>query len=200
MATMNIEDYKHIWVFVEQREGKLMNVALELLGEGHRLSREISADTKVNAVLVGDNVEHLAKECFEYGADTVYLIEDPLLKQYTTDAYTKVITDAVNEYKPEIFLYGATHIGRDLAPRVAARLDTGLTADCTHLDVSVAGYIKYAEENTTLNTKSLKPDDPDKGLKMTRPAFGGNLMATICLLYTSASPRDRTRSRMPSSA
>ena len=179
MATMNIEDYKHIWVFVEQREGKLMNVALELLGEGHRLSREISADTKVNAVLVGDNVEHLAKECFEYGADTVYLIEDPLLKQYTTDAYTKVITDAVNEYKPEIFLYGATHIGRDLAPRVAARLDTGLTADCTHLDVSVAGYIKYAEENTTLNTKSLKPHDPDKGLKMTRPAFGGNLMATI---------------------
>lgn len=179
MATMNIEDYKHIWVFVEQREGKLMNVALELLGEGHRLSREISADTKVSALLVGDNVEHLAKECFEYGADSVYLIEDPLLKQYTTDGYTKVITQAVREHKPEIFLYGATHIGRDLAPRVAARLDTGLTADCTHLDVSVAGYIKYAEENTTLNTKSLKPDDPDKGLKMTRPAFGGNLMATI---------------------
>ncbi len=179
MATINFDDYKNIWVFVEQRNGKLMNVALELLGEGHRLSRELSADTKVCAVLVGEGVEGLAKECFEYGADSVYLIEDPLLKNYTTDGYTKVITDAVNEYKPDIFLYGATHIGRDLAPRVAARLNTGLTADCTHLDVSIAGYIKYAEENTTLNTKSLKPDDPDKGLKMTRPAFGGNLMATI---------------------
>lgn len=179
MATINLDDYKNIWVFVEQRDGKLMNVALELLGEGRKLSREISADTKVCALLVGDGVEGLAKECFEYGADSVYLIEDPLLKQFTTDGYTKVITDAVNQYKPEIFLYGATHIGRDLAPRVAARLNTGLTADCTHLDVSVAGYIKFAEENTTLNTKSLNPEDPNKGLKMTRPAFGGNLMATI---------------------
>ena len=112
-------------------------------------------------------------------ADVVYYIEDALLKNYTTDAYTKVIVDAVNELKPSIFMYGATHIGRDLAPRVAARLNTGLTADCTHLDVSVAEYIKFAEENTTLNTATLKADDPDKGLKMTRPAFGGNLMATI---------------------
>ncbi|MDD7347953.1 MAG: electron transfer flavoprotein subunit alpha/FixB family protein [Clostridiales bacterium] len=173
------DDYKHIWVFVEQRQGKLMNVALELLGEAHRLAEQIGGDTKVGALLVGDNVKGLAKECFEYGADRVYLIEDPLLKNYTTDGYTKVITDAVNEYKPEIFLYGATHIGRDLAPRVAGRLNTGLTADCTHLDVSVAHYIKFAEENTTLNTATLNPDDPDKGLKMTRPAFGGNLMATI---------------------
>lgn len=176
---MNFEDYKNIWVFVEQRDGKLMNVALELLGEGRRLSRDISAETKVCAILVGDGIEHLAQECFEYGADCVYLIEDARLKQFTTDGYTKVITDAVNELKPEIFLYGATHIGRDLAPRVAARLNTGLTADCTHLDVSVANYIKFAEENTTLNTKSLNPEDPNKGLKMTRPAFGGNLMATI---------------------
>lgn len=179
MANVNFEDYKNIWVFVEQRDGKLMNVALELLGEGHRLSREIGDDTKVCALLVGDGVSNLADECFEYGADSVYLIEDPLLKNYTTDGYTKVIVDAVNEYKPDIFLYGATHIGRDLAPRVAARLNTGLTADCTHLDVSVAGYIKFANENTTLNTSSLDPEDPDKGLKMTRPAFGGNLMATI---------------------
>ena len=173
------DDYKHIWVFVEQRQGKLMNVALELLGEAHRLAAQIGDDTKVGALLVGDGVQGLEKECFEYGADRVYLINDPLLKNYTTDAYTKVITDAVNEYKPEIFLYGATHIGRDLAPRVAGRLNTGLTADCTHLDVSVAHYIKFAEENTTLNTATLNPDDPDKGLKMTRPAFGGNLMATI---------------------
>ncbi len=179
MATINFDEYKNVWVFVEQRDGKLMNVALELLGEGRRLAKDIAEDTKVCAVLVGDKVEHLAKECFAYGADSVYLIEDPLLKNYTTDGYTKVITDAANQFKPDIFLYGATHIGRDLAPRVAARLNTGLTADCTHLDVSVAGYIKYAEENTTLNTKSLDPNSPDKGLKMTRPAFGGNLMATI---------------------
>lgn len=179
MATNNIDAYKNIWVYVEQRDGKLMNVALELLGEAYHLAKDISTDTKVCALLVGDKIANLADECFKYGADQVYVIEDPLLKQFTTDGYTKVITDAVNEFKPEILMYGATHIGRDLAPRVAARLDTGLTADCTHLDVSVAQYIKFAEENTTLNTASLKPDDPDKGLKMTRPAFGGNLMATI---------------------
>ena len=176
---INLSDYKDIWVYAEQRDGKLMNVALELLGEGARLAKDISDDTKLCALLVGDKIEHLAKECFEHGADVVYLIEDPLLKNFSTDGYTKVISDALNEYKPEIVLYGATHIGRDLAPRVAARLNTGLTADCTHLDVSVAEYIKFAEENTTLNTATLKADDPDKGLKMTRPAFGGNLMATI---------------------
>ena len=175
----NFDDYRNIWVFVEQRDGKLMNVALELLGEATKLAKDIDDTTKVCALLVGDKVDSLAKECFEYGADTVYYIEDALLKNYTTDAYTKVIVDAVNEIKPSIFMYGATHIGRDLAPRVAARLNTELTADCTHLDVSVAEYIKFAEENTTLNTATLKADDPDKGLKMTRPAFGGNLMATI---------------------
>ena len=175
----NFADYKNIWVYAEQRDGKLMNVALELIGEGHKLSRDISADTKVCALIVGNNVGHLAQECFEYGADQVYLIEDPLLENFTTDGYTKVISDAIVEYKPEIVMYGATHIGRDLAPRVAARMDTGLTADCTHLDVKVTNYIKFAEENTTLNTSTLDPADPDTGLKMTRPAFGGNLMATI---------------------
>ncbi|MCB6992854.1 electron transfer flavoprotein subunit alpha/FixB family protein [bacterium 210820-DFI.6.37] len=179
MATVNFADYKHIWVYAEQREGKLMNVALELIGEGHKLARDISEDTKVYALLVGNNIEHLAQECFEYGADGVYLLEDPLLENYTTDGYTKAITDAIEQYKPEIVMYGATHIGRDLAPRVAARADTGLTADCTHLDVKVSNYIDYADANTTLNTASLKRDDPDTGLKMTRPAFGGNLMATI---------------------
>ena len=175
----NFEDYKDIWVYVEQRDGKLMNVALELLGQATKLAKDIDDVTKVCALLVGDGVEDLKDECYKYGADVVYYIEDPLLKQYTTDAYTKVIVDAVNEYKPEILMYGATHIGRDLAPRVAARLNTGLTADCTHLDVNLKEYIKFAEENTTLNTSTLDPDDPDRGLKMTRPAFGGNLMATI---------------------
>ena len=174
------DDYKDIWVFVEQRNGKFMNVAMELLGEATKLNADLEdPSSKVCAVLVSDGVENLAEECYEYGADKVYYIHDALLKNYTTDGYTKVIVDAVNEYKPSVFLYGATHIGRDLAPRVAARLNTGLTADCTHLDVNVDKYIEFAEANTTLNTASLDPNDPDRGLKMTRPAFGGNLMATI---------------------
>ncbi len=174
------DDYKDIWVYVEQRDGKFMNVAMELLGEATRLNADLEDPTsKVCAILIGDGVENLAEECYTYGADKVYYIHDPLLAHYTTDAYTKVICDAVEQYKPDIFMYGATHIGRDLAPRVAARLNTGLTADCTHLDVNVGKYIEYAKENTTLNTDSLDPEDPDRGLKMTRPAFGGNLMATI---------------------
>lgn len=176
---VDLSAYKHIWVFAEQREGKLMNVALELIGEGHRLAREISDDTKVCAVLVGDNVSHLSDECYAYGAEEVILIEHPLLKQYTTDAYTKALTDAIDVHKPEIVLYGATHIGRDLAPRVAARCNTGLTADCTRLDVKVSSYIEYAKNNTTLDTSTLDPTDPSTGIKQTRPAFGGNLMATI---------------------
>ena len=107
------------------------------------------------------------------------MIQDPLLKNFTTDAYTKVIVDAVEEYKPELVIYGATHIGRDLAPRVAARLNTGLTADCTRLDIRVSSYIDYANNNTTLDTSTLDPKDPSTGIKQTRPAFGGNLMATI---------------------
>lgn len=165
-------------VFAEQRQGKLMNVALELVGEGHKLSREISEDTKVCAILAGDKVEHLAEELYAYGADRVYLLEDELLASYTTDGYAKVMTDAINEYKPEIVLFGATHIGRDLAPRVAARLNTGLTADCTRLDISVANYMDYLEANTTANLNGLDREDQSKGLKQTRPAFGGNLMAT----------------------
>ncbi len=176
---VDLSAYKNVWVYAEQRKGKIMNVALELIGEGRRLSREISDDTKVCALIVGNNVENLAKECYEYGADSVYLIEDSLLEHYTTDGYTKVIVDAVREHKPEIVIYGATHIGRDLAPRVAARLNTGLTADCTRLDVKVASYIDYAVKNTTLDVSTLDPNSDDKGLKQTRPAFGGNLMATI---------------------
>lgn len=176
---VDLSAYKDVWVYAEQRNGKLLNVALELIGEGHRLSREIGEDTKVCALLVGNNIESLTKECYEYGADAVYLIQDPLLENFTTDGYTKVMVDAVREYKPEIVLYGATHIGRDLAPRVAARLNTGLTADCTRLDVKVSSYMDYAIKNTTLDTSTLDPNSEDKGLKQTRPAFGGNLMATI---------------------
>jgi electron transfer flavoprotein alpha subunit len=176
---VDLSAYKNVWVFAEQREGKLLNVALELIGEGYRLAKEISSDTLVCAVLIGDQIDHLVDECYAYGAEKVILIQDPLLKNYITDSYTKVLVDAVKEKKPEIVLYGATHIGRDLAPRVAARLNTGLTADCTRLDVKVSSYIKYAKENTTLDTSTLDPNDQDTGIKQTRPAFGGNLMATI---------------------
>lgn len=176
---INLQDYKNVWVFAEQRHGKLMNVALELIGEGHKLSREIGEDTKVCAVLAGNNVAGLVDELYAYGADVVYVAQDALLENYTTDGYTKVMADAVNEYKPEIVLFGATHIGRDLAPRVAARLNTGLTADCTKLDINVSNYIDYLETYTTASTNGLDRNDKSTGLKQTRPAFGGNLMATI---------------------
>ena len=175
----DLSAYKDVWVYAEQRAGTIMNVALELIGEGRRLAREIGPDTKVWAVLIGDKVESIAQECFEFGADGVYVIEDALLKRYTTDGYTKVFTDLIAEKMPEIVLFGATHIGRDLAPRVAARLNTGLTADCTRLDIKVSSYIAYAEKYTTQDISDLDPESDDKGLMQTRPAFGGNLMATI---------------------
>jgi electron transfer flavoprotein alpha subunit len=183
-AVVDLSAYKHVWVYAEQRAGKIMNVALELIGEGRRLAREIGPDTKVCAVLVGDKVEGLSQECFEYGADGTYVMEDSLLAKYTTDGYTKAFADLINDKKPEIVLFGATHIGRDLAPRVAARLNTGLTADCTRLDIKVSTYIDYARKYTTQDTSDLDPASEDKGLKQTRPAFGGNLMATILTPYT----------------
>ena len=178
-AAVDLSAYKHIWVFAEQRQGKIQNVALELIGEGKRLAKDISEDTQLCAVLIGNNIDHLAQECFEYGAEKVYMVQDPLLENYTTDGYTKVMKQLIDEYKPEIVLYGATHIGRDFAPRIAARCNTGLTADCTHLDVKVSKYIEFAKANTTLDTSTLDPNDPSTGIKQTRPAFGGNLMATI---------------------
>lgn len=175
----DFSDYKNVWVYTEQRDGKLMNVALELIGEGYRLSREIGGDTKVCALLVGNETDHLVEELYAYGADRVYQIRNPLLAHYTTDGYTKVITEAIREQKPEIVIFGATHIGRDLAPRIAARLDTGLTADCTRLDINTGNYIHYLQTYTTASTAGLDAEDGNKGLKQTRPAFGGNLMATI---------------------
>lgn len=175
----DLSGYRDVWVFAEQRGGRLTNVALELLGEGHRLSRELGGGCKVCAVLLGWEVDGLVDELYAYGADCVYLLSDPLLERYTTDAYTKALCGAIRRRKPEIVLYGATHIGRDLAPRVAARLDTGLTADCTRLDVDTGSYIAYLQKNTALETDSLAAYAGDKNLKQTRPAFGGNLMATI---------------------
>lgn len=174
-----MENYKDIWVYAEQRCGELMNVALELLGEGYRLSRERGDGCRVCAVVLGKDIAGLADELFAYGADVVYVAEDDLLENYTTGAYTKVFTGMIEEYKPETVLFGATYIGRDLAPRVAARLNTGLTADCTRLDIDVENYIHYLDTHTTLDTSKLAESAGDKNLKQTRPAFGGNLMATI---------------------
>jgi len=178
-AKADLSAYKDVWVYAEQRAGKMMNVALELIGEGRRLAREIGPDTKVWAVLIGAGIGGLATDCFEYGADGVYVIDDALLKGYTTDGYTKVFKDLIAERMPEIVLFGATHIGRDLAPRVAARLSTGLTADCTRLDIKVSSYIDYAVKYTTQDVSDLDPESEEKALMQTRPAFGGNLMATI---------------------
>ena len=177
---VDLSAYKHIWVFAEQRDGELMGVAKELIACGRRLSRDISADTKCYALLVGNNLDALGQEAIEWGADGSILIESPLLEHFNTDGYTKVICDAIQEMKPEIILYGATHIGRDLAPRVAGRSNVGLTADCTGLEVDLEKYKAYCAKETTLDLSTLEGEDPnDKCIKQTRPAFGGNLMATI---------------------
>mgnify|MGYP005943369711 CR=1 FL=1 len=133
----------------------------------------------VCGLLLGDNVDGIAKELGGYGADKVMVCDSPLLKDYTTDAYAKVVCDMVNEYKPEVLLIGATNIGRDLGPRCAARLHTGLTADATHLDIDTAKYIDFLKESSTIDLSKQKFDMEDRNLKMTRPAFGGHLMATI---------------------
>ncbi|GAA0733245.1 electron transfer flavoprotein subunit alpha [Clostridium oceanicum] len=151
----DISSYKGVWVYAEQRQGELTPVVIELLGEAKKLANEIGTD--LSAILLGNNVGKLAEKLIKYGADKVYIADNKKLKNYTTDGYATVISNAIYKYKPESVLFGATHIGRDLAPRIAARVDTGLTADCTKLEI----------------------DPEDKKIKQTRPAFGGNLMATI---------------------
>lgn len=153
---MDISKYKGIWVFAEQREGKVESVAYELLGEAQRLAQVLKEE--VCAVLLGDEaIEPQASELFAYGADKVYLATHKELKDYRTAPYARVISQIIEKYKPEIVLIGATTMGRDLGARVAARIKTGLTADCTSL--------------------GIHPEK--KVLQQTRPAFGGNIMATI---------------------
>ena len=168
--------FKGVWVFCEQREGKLMSTDFELISEGRKLADDLGVE--LCGVLLGHNVEGLAKELGGYGADKVYVCEHPLLETYTTDAYAKVLCDLVEEKKPEILLIGATNIGRDLGPRCAARLHTGLTADCTHLDVDVAKYKEFLKTTSTIDVDNTAFEE-NTNLKMTRPAFGGHLMATI---------------------
>lgn len=179
--------FKDVWVFCEQRQGKLMPTDFELISEGRKLADELGVD--VCGVLLGDNVEGLAKELGGYGADKVYVCESPLLKEYTTGGYTAVITQVIEELKPEIVLFGASNIGRDLGPRCAARLHTGLCADCTHLDVDMGIYKNFLREASTLAPEKIdnlnsamvlgEKHDVSRDLKMTRPAFGGHLMASI---------------------
>ena len=179
--------FKNVWVFCEQRQGKMMPTTFELISEGRKLADELGVE--LCGILLGDNVDGIAKELGGYGADKVYVYNGPLLKDYTTDAYTKVITDAVEEIKPEILLFGASNIGRDLAPRCAARLHTGLCADCTHLDIDMPIYKNFLREASTLpeerieklGTVKINGQDHDvsRDIKMTRPAFGGHLMASI---------------------
>ena len=182
-----IEEFKNVWVFCEQRQGQMMSTSYELISEGRKLADELGV--KLCGLLVGDNVEGLAESIGGYGADEVIVCDHPLLKNYTTDAYAKVICDVISEMKPEAFLIGATNIGRDLGPRCAARLHTGLCADCTHLDIDMPNYKGFLKEASTLPEERIEklgtvminkePHDVSRDLKMTRPAFGGHLMASI---------------------
>ncbi len=157
---MNIKEYKGVYVFVEQHDGHIMGVAYELIGKGKVLAKERKAE--VTAVVLGSKIKDLPKKLAEHGADNVIIVDDPALEVYMTEPYTKALTEVVLAKKPEIVLYGATAIGRDMAPRVSARVHTGLTADCTGLDIS--------DKDNSLG---------EGHLMMTRPAFGGNIMATI---------------------
>ncbi len=152
---MSNEEYKGVMVFVQQVDGEITPVSLELIGKGHELAQDL--DTNVTATVIGNDIKDIPPVLAEYGADRVIVVDDPAVKKYMTEPYVHAMTTVIDEFKPEIVLFGATAIGRDLAPRVSARCHTGLTADCTKLEIN----------------------EDDNGLLMTRPAFGGNLMATI---------------------
>lgn len=163
---MNLEEYKGVYVFAEQVDNKLSGIAFELLGKAKDLAGSLNTD--VTAVLIGSDVKGLTDELAAYGADKVIVVDDPELKDYRTEPYAHALASVINEYKPEIMLVGATAIGRDLGPRVSARVATGLTADCTQLEI---GDFPLAP----VEGKEQKHNQ----LLMTRPAFGGNTIATI---------------------
>jgi electron transfer flavoprotein alpha subunit len=152
---VDLSEYRGVWVYVEPRLEGIANVSIELIGEASRLAEKLGTD--VTAVFIGSDISGYAEKAVTHGADKVYLVDQPELKDYQTTSYSHVLTSLAKEYKPEIILFGATHMGRDLAPRVANELQTGLTADCTGLAV----------------------DMEKRQLLQTRPAFGGNIMATI---------------------
>lgn len=164
MKKMGLEEYKGVFVFAQQVDNVLDGVAFELLGKGKDLAKDLN--TEVTAVLIGSGIKGLADQLAEYGADKVIVVDDPELETYRTEPYAHALASVINQYKPEIVLVGATAIGRDLGPTVSARVKTGLTADCTVLEI---GDFPIAPG----------PNQKHNQLLMTRPAFGGNTIATI---------------------
>ena len=174
---MDTAAFKGVWVFCEQREGQIQTISYQLLSEGRKLANDLGVE--LCGVVMGSELnEDYVKALGGYGADRVYNIDSPLLKDYTTDGYAKALCDLIMDKKPEIMLIGATNLGRDLGPRCAARLHTGLTADCTHLDVDVEKYKNFLRTTSNIDVDNTKFEE-NTNLKMTRPAFGGHLMATI---------------------
>ncbi len=165
---MNLEEYKGVFVFAQQVDNKVDSIAYELLGEATRLAAPLNA--QVTAVLVGSGVKNLADSLAEYGADRVIVVDDPELKEYRTEPYAHALASVINEFKPEIMLVGATAIGRDLGPTVSARVATGLTADCTMLEIGDFPLVPIPGKES---------EQKHNQLLMTRPAFGGNTIATI---------------------
>ncbi|MDP4085723.1 MAG: electron transfer flavoprotein subunit alpha/FixB family protein [Bacillota bacterium] len=152
---MSLEEYRGVWVFIEQNDGKVEGVSLELLGAGRKLADKL--EVPLAGVLLGEEIKTLSNNVISHGADEVYVIDHPVLKNYRTESYMKAVIYLAEKYKPEIFLYGATPNGKDLASAVATDLSTGLTADTTMLDIDLENRL----------------------LEASRPAFGGNIMATI---------------------
>ena len=168
MNKMGLEEYKGVFVFAQQVDNVLDGVAFELLGKGKDLAKDLNTD--VTAVLIGSGVKALADRLAEYGADRVIVVDDPELKEYRTEPYAHALASVINEYKPEIMLVGATAIGRDLGPTVSARVATGLTADCTSLEIG---------DFPLVAAPGKEDEQKHNQLLMTRPAFGGNTIATI---------------------
>ncbi len=166
VSEMNLEEYKGVYVFAQQVDNELSSIAFELIGKGKDLAADLG--TEVTAVLIGSDVKGLADELAAYGADKVIVVDDPELKDYRTEPYTHALASVIDTYKPEIVLVGATAIGRDLGPKVSARVKTGLTADCTVLEIG----------DFPLNPLPNQEQKHNQ-LLMTRPAFGGNTIATI---------------------
>ena len=168
MNRADIEQYKGVYVFAQQVDNKVNGIAFELLGKAKELAAPLNAD--VTAVLIGSDVKGLVDDLAAYGADKVIVVDDPDLKEYRTEPYAHALSSVINEFKPEIVLVGATAIGRDLGPTVSARVKTGLTADCTVLEIGDFPLVAIpGKEDEQLHNQLL----------MTRPAFGGNTIATI---------------------
>ena len=165
---MGLEEYKGVYIYAQQVDNKLSDIAFELIGKAKELAADLN--TEVTAVLLGSNVKGLADELGEYGADKVIVVDNPVLETYRTEPYAQALVSVVEEYKPEILLVGATAIGRDLGPTVSARVATGLTADCTKLEIGDFPLVAVPGKES---------EQKHNQLLMTRPAFGGNTIATI---------------------